>query len=267
MSVGEENANVIQMHVILERLQKMDEKFNFLQEQLRYIDLKSSENLFATRLELASRYSPWFKVCNFSGYHAAADYALLFALFRVLDRFKPKSILEFGAGDTSKLIKQYLEYHEEAKGITIEHNPFWIDILKSDGVWSRPNHQCHQLHVNQMDFQGELINAYVGINDLFARLNCKYDLVIIDGGDSSDRYSRLSSLACFSYLTSDAVVIIDDLDRKGELEMLDVFFQMAQTHQKSFTLSNVDIHRTATSKYPCAKQVVLMGPDRQGTWT
>jgi len=82
----------------------------------------------------------WLKYKSFSLGGWACDYACLYTLFRVLNDMHPKSILEFGLGQSSKLIHQYASFFNDVNAITIEHDTEWIKFFNK--------HQSKSYNVN-----------------------------------------------------------------------------------------------------------------------
>ena len=63
----------------------------------------------------------------------AGNYSLFYLLNRILMDYKPKSILEFGLGESSKFISTYLEYRSLPRGpsITYKSNFSFKESFKS----------------------------------------------------------------------------------------------------------------------------------------
>jgi len=89
----------------------------------------------------------WLKYKNFSPGYWACDYACLYTLFRVLNDMRPKSILEFGLGQSSKLIQQYANYFNDVDAITCEHDTQWINFFNK--------HQNKDYKMNIVHFEIE----------------------------------------------------------------------------------------------------------------
>lgn len=70
------------------------------------------------------RVHPWlcFPIFPAGG---AADYKLIYLLGRVLSELRPPSVLEFGAGETTKLLSTYAS-HSGARAVTVEHDSSWV---------------------------------------------------------------------------------------------------------------------------------------------
>jgi len=114
------------------------------------------DNVKATRYGIkfaqAIQDCPWIKHKGFSfgEFGWAMDALSMHNLFRILEDVKPKNILEFGLGQSSKMIHQYAEYYK-ANALTVEHDKDWISYFK--------NHASQiNLNIHHVDLEGITIN-------------------------------------------------------------------------------------------------------------
>ena len=158
----------------------------------------------------------WLKYKCFSPRGWAVDYGFLYTLFRVLNEMRPKSIIEFGLGQSSKLIYQYVNFFKETNAITYEHDLNWIEFFKSS-IGSNYPINIKQVELTNIIYKGETTLSYKNIIQEFGIQ--KYDLIVVDGPFGSDRYSRSQVLELSQENLADIFcIIIDDYDRKGEKE-------------------------------------------------
>lgn len=75
--------------------------------------------------------SEWLKYKSFSPGEWAADYGLLYTLYRVLNGMRPQNILEFGLGQSSKMLHQYGKFFN-INVLTCEHDDNWIDFFSKE---------------------------------------------------------------------------------------------------------------------------------------
>ncbi len=60
----------------------------------------------------------------------AGNYTFFYILNRILLDYKPKNIIEFGLGESSKFISTFIEnYNNDSKHLIIEHNQEWKKIF------------------------------------------------------------------------------------------------------------------------------------------
>ena len=71
----------------------------------------------------------WLAYKSFAPGGWAMDNAALYTLFRILNEVKPVRILEFGLGQSSKLVHQYAHFSVGVSALTIEHDCNWIDFF------------------------------------------------------------------------------------------------------------------------------------------
>ncbi|SFZ92951.1 hypothetical protein SAMN05428642_1021094 [Flaviramulus basaltis] len=147
----------------------------------------------------------------------AGNYAFYYVLNRILSDYKPTNIIEFGLGESSKFISIYLDnYLKESKHLIIEQNQEWYDNFTNNFKLSS-NTQVKICNVVTKQVNGHETNSYENINQL---VDTKFDLYIIDGPIGSKHYSRHDIVDLATRLTKhdDFIIIIDDVNRKGEQE-------------------------------------------------
>jgi predicted O-methyltransferase YrrM len=160
--------------------------------------------------------SDWLKKPNFSPGGWAVDYAFLYTLYRVLNDVRPKNILEFGLGQSSKMIYQYQESSSDIFALSIEHDPHWIAFFrKHAGMNQNTNIQLVALEEKTRNHSTTL--AY---KDLVNKLpEGKFDLILLDAPFGSGRYSRSQILDLVpDFLDKSFVILLDDYNRTGEQE-------------------------------------------------
>jgi predicted O-methyltransferase YrrM len=244
---------------ILSRLDKIEKKIEEAHVSAIFANRNANEALFALRLENATKTSSWFKCNDFSGYHAAADFAMLFGLYRVLERFRPKSILELGAGESTRMIAQYTNTFADSTCLTIDHNPYWIELIKENFPLAKDRHTCKTAELVAQTFENQPIKVYKNLDEIAKAHAESYDLIIVDGGDSSDNFSRLSVLRCLDLLAPTFTILIDDLDRNGEGHLL-------QLMNLYFNSRNIQISCKFIQENGLNKQMIISSADQKSTW-
>ena len=188
-----------------------------IQEQLIGMEKQNAELLKASVFNSTIADSNWLKYKNFSPGGWAVDYAVLYTLYRVLNDMKPKSILEFGLGQSSKMIHQYVNYYKGIEAITCEHDAGWVDFFK-EGLENRYNVNIKMLELEEIEYKGEKTLSYKNMDREFT--DEKFDLIMLDGPFGSDRYSRsqILNLARNNIQYGTFCIIMDDYERPGERE-------------------------------------------------
>ncbi len=187
-----------------------------IKKELDSLSRKEDELLKALIFNNTIADSKWLKFKSFSPGGWAVDYAFLFTLYRVLNDTHPVSILEFGLGQSSKLIHQYANFYEDVNAITYEHDSEWINFFMNhvDGDYNI-NSKLIELHEVEYNTQKSL--SYKNIENEFK--NKRFNLIVIDAPFGSERYSRSQILnLANNNLENSFCIIIDDYEREGEQE-------------------------------------------------
>ena len=160
--------------------------------------------------------SPWLKYKSFSPGEWAADYGLLYTLYRALGSMKPRSIAEFGLGQSSKIVHQYAAYYQ-AEATTYEHDAQWLQFFNEgrDGAYEV---KVELVDLETIRYKGFDTLTYKNIGQVMA--GKVFDFVLVDGPFGSDRYSRpeILELIAGGHLAPRFCIIMDDTDRPCEME-------------------------------------------------
>ena len=187
-----------------------------IKKELDLLSRKEDELLKALIFNNTIADSKWLAFKSFSPGGWAVDYAFLYTLYRVLNDVHPKSILEFGLGQSSKLIHQYANYYNDVNAITCEHDPEWINFFKNskDGDY---NITIQHVKLEEIYYNGEVTLTIKEIPSLFK--DEKFDLIVVDAPFGSPRYSRSQIIELAkNNLSDNFCIIIDDYERVGEQE-------------------------------------------------
>ena len=197
-------------------------------EQLLYQQqATSNEILFANIFHDTIIGSKWLQNQPFSPGRAAIGYPTLYALYRILDEFQPKNILELGLGQSTKMIGSYVRWkvqqQEECHHIIVEHDRSWIDFFMNSFELSSGT-EVVQLDLKKVELDDlQMGKTEVNMYDRFSeRLNNqKYDLIFIDGPFGSPIYSRMDIIDLLPECLSDSfILMMDDAERDGEQNTL-----------------------------------------------
>ena len=214
--------------------------------------LQLEELRYANLLHDSWADSKWLKNKQFSPNKAAANYSLLYVLFRALDEVHPASVLEMGLGQTTHMTTQYAKYFQ-AKLDVIEDDQQWIDIYK-DKLPVAPNTRVHQRPIVTFDYRGRQSEKYDDLSEIVGKT--RYNLIVIDGPigyrSSLSRSNILDLIP--QNLADDFVIIFDDVERPAEKETVRLL-------EEKLRANNI---RYAKSVYPALKtQLVLAGGNYQ----
>ncbi|WP_234109891.1 hypothetical protein [Chryseobacterium sp. R2A-55] len=149
----------------------------------------------------------------------AGNYTFFYVLFRIMTDKKPKRIIEFGLGESSKFISTFIknDIHENVHTI-VEHDENWQKNFEKSFSFSAESQIviCPLITKNVKGFN---VNSYQNIENTITE---KYDLYVVDGPFGSERYSRYDIVGLLTHLEKgdDFIVILDDYHRSGEKDTL-----------------------------------------------
>ncbi len=159
----------------------------------------------------------WLKNLAVSPGRWAVNYSFLYVLVRILSDYKPTKIIEFGLGESSKIVSAFIDNElKNSTHLIIEQDESWAALFKSRFDLSKRSEILH-LPLETKDVKGFPVNSYSSLNE---KANLVFDLYIIDGPWGSENFSRydICLLAEKFNPNDEFIIMIDDYNRKGEKE-------------------------------------------------
>ncbi len=193
-------------------------------DKMSSLERKLQELIWSEVFHDTIRGSKWLTPdLPFSPGRGAIGYQCMYVLYRVLNELNPKSILELGMGQSTKLIGAYVaSANGECRHYVVEHDESWIGFflnhfpLPESTEVVRCNIEDVSLDIGG-DTQFTNVTKYVEFDE---KLKDKYfDVIMIDGpyGYRSPDYSRVDILSILpDCLNDEFVILMDDCERKGE---------------------------------------------------
>lgn len=187
----------------------------------------SDELLWANVFHDTIRGSKWLQNQSFSPGRAAIGYPTLYALYRILDEFQPKNILELGLGQSTKMIGSYARWKEQkgekCEHIVVEHDNSWIDFFQTQFEISSStpilNMDLIKVPLDALDGSLTEVNIYQNFGTLLQ--GKKFDLIFVDGPFGSPVYSRMDIIDLLpECLNKSFIIMLDDAERDGEQNTL-----------------------------------------------
>lgn len=175
----------------------------------------AQESLAAITFSNAIQNSEWLKYKSFYPGRWAVEYTFLLTLFRIFEHHKFTNLLEFGLGQTSRMVHQYAAFHN-VPAITVEHDDEWVEFTRKD------THNAYPINVKvlpleMVDYNDYKTRTYQGVKTAFE--NQKFDFILVDGPFGSEHYSRSQIIPLAeNNLAETFCIIIDDCNRIGEQE-------------------------------------------------
>lgn len=155
----------------------------------------------------------------------AGNYSFFYVLNRILNDYQPKKILEFGLGESSKLVSSYLDnYLIDSTHLIIEQDESWRSTFENNFTMSKRSSIEVMPLVKKAHKEFEF-NGYLNIEN---KIDSKFDLYIIDGPFGSLNYSRFDIFTLVEKLSKEDefIILIDDYDRNGEKETVGELLKM-----------------------------------------
>jgi hypothetical protein len=167
----------------------------------------------------------WLKYKSFAPGGWAMDNAGLYTLFRILKDTKPKNILEFGLGQSSKMVHQYATFSENVNVLTIEHDKDWITFF-CNGIPKDVKVTIKQVDKEIIKFNEFETLSYKNIGEI---IEGKYDFIVVDGPFGSAHYSRSQIIGVVKNgLPKQFCILMDDTERNGEQETIGILRNVLQ---------------------------------------
>ena len=181
------------------------------------ISQQNNELIWANVFHDTIKDREWLKNLSISPGRWAADYSALYVLTKILSDYKPKRIIEFGLGESSKIISAFLEHDlKDSEHLIIEQDVNWSTVFKDRFKLSEKS-EILILPLETKIVKGFSVNSYTKIEE---KVKCVFDLYFVDGPFGSPNFSRYDICRIANQLTNqnEFIIIIDDYNRNGEME-------------------------------------------------
>lgn len=197
-------------------------------------DKHSSESVWSQVFHDAIQNSEWLLDKKFFPGRWAVGYPAMYMIYRVLENFKPKSILELGLGQSTRVIGQYSSYNKNVKHIVCEQDSSWIEFFKRDFELPR-NTKIQQLEYEYASYNDSEVRQYKNFKSVFN--SERFNFIVIDaplGGDLK-KYSRVDVVQLMpQILEDDFVIIMDDYNRTQERNTIEDMKTILRKNNISF---------------------------------
>jgi len=202
------------------------------------------------------RGKPWLQSLPLNVGRWAGNYSFFYVLCRLLNDYKAKSIIEFGLGESSKVVAAFIEHQLlDCRHTIIEENKDWRDSFLNRFPLSDRS-EIKILPAEQKQAAGgAMYKGYASIDTAVAET---FDLYLVDGPTGSERFSRYDIVTIAKQLHNgdEFVILIDDYDRAGEKEtteaLLELFKQRGIHVHTGVYMGNASQIVIATGRYQFA---------------
>lgn len=139
----------------------------------------------------------------------AANYSLLYLILRIGSEFRPVSVLDIGAGQSTLLWAMLQRRGLVGDVLTLENDPDW-----AARIGAQVQHQVLVTPLRPVAIGGRETLTY----DWDAvRAGRSFDVMVCDGPRGTPRHSRAGILAMLDRdIPNDFALILDDAEREGE---------------------------------------------------
>ena len=165
------------------------------------------------------RGKPWLESLPLNIGRWAGNYSYFYVLCRLLNDYQPAKIIEFGVGESSKVVSAFLENQlPDSQHVILEEDEDWAAAF-SDRFELSKRSEINLLPIKEKQTSdGVPYKGYDGIEAFVG--SSKYDLYLVDGPKGSPNCSRYDIAVALEAIESgdEFIVVIDDHDRPGEQE-------------------------------------------------
>ncbi len=206
------------------------------QSNIPALERKLQELIWSEVYHDTIRGSKWLSPdLPFSPGRGAIGYQLMYVLYRVLNEVNPRSILEMGMGQSTKMIGSYVASAKgECRHYVVEHDDSWIEFFQNH--FQLPDStEVVKCGIEDASIELEDENRSTNVTryvDFREKLDGKkFDLIMIDGpyGYRSPDFSRVDILSILpDCLNEQFIILMDDCDRKGERRTCEMILFMLQ---------------------------------------
>ncbi|NHJ85408.1 MAG: hypothetical protein FK734_08085 [Asgard group archaeon] len=186
------------------------------------------ERIFLKRFKKLLREINWDDLAIKPG-GFAANGSFLYYLAKIYHELQPKKTLELGSGQTSKLAHRYTIENKLATVITLENHTVWFNTFNGNFT----NHRFQYLlrPLKECSFCEQSCLWY-DITAEDRKLLSNINLLIIDGPFGTKHFSRVGIVSLLPDILAkdDFIIIVDDAQRKGEIDTIKLIEKLLQKH-------------------------------------
>lgn len=243
LALMKQNMEILkQNEILVKRLTNIESKTNKIDKnmvdgfnEIASIINKVNENsingtkelIHARNFENITQNSNWLEDKSFTTGGWAIGYQGLYCLYRVLNEFRPKNILELGLGQSTKMIGQYAKnFGGGVSHTVIENDDAWIEFFERDSKlfntteivkldYAMTNYETRNSEIIQN------VRVYDKFKETFS--GCKFDLILVDAPWSGDmkNIGRIDILSIIpDCLEKSFIILVDDSQRDAEKKMI-----------------------------------------------
>ena len=179
-----------------------------------------------------------YRVTDFFMDAAAADASLCLFLLKCLISVRPRSVLELGSGQTTKLLANYYAENPDAYVLSLENNEAWAQTVRKLITLEGKCHDIRYSPLESYEFSLDGLGLTIRTNwyqHTEELSNHNFDLILVDGPNGTPHLSRSGILKYIpEILAPSFVIIIDDAGRYGEISTIQVLKRLLKSRGVDF---------------------------------
>lgn len=163
----------------------------------------------------------------------SANYSMLYLISKILIECRPAFILEFGLGESTKLVSRLISTMDEIeKHIIIEDSVEWKTHFNRQFLLDKKSN-ISLCPIEELCYKEINTHAYVLPEDIVGE---DFEFYIVDGPKGSKRFSRINICHIAEKFTKEKefIILIDDASRKGERETIDELKKIFNKNQLTY---------------------------------
>ena len=177
----------------------------------------------------------------------AGGYPFFYCLYTILNKVKPSSTLEFGLGESSKLISTFYKlYIPDGVHTVLEHNNTWYETFNKGFSLSQNTEVIITTMISKKsNDKSSSYNSYECIENY---KDTDILFYVVDGPIGTKRFSRydIVELAKSFDKQKKFIILFDDTNRPGEQETLNCFKEELNKKSINFEVSTFKGKKTTT---------------------
>lgn len=166
----------------------------------------------------------------------AANYSLLYLILRIGCEFRPASVLDIGAGQSTLLWAMLQRRGFVGEILTLENDAEW-----AARIGAQVTHEILVTPLQTMRIGRRTVLSY---DWAAAQKDRSFDVVVCDGPRGTPRNSRSGILSMLDALPRDFALILDDSEREGEQDTVALVHDGLQARKRDYAVGVVRAAKT-----------------------
>ncbi|MCT8003368.1 hypothetical protein NZL82_15945 [Sphingomonas sanguinis] len=166
----------------------------------------------------------------------AANYSLLYLILRIGLEFRPTSVLDVGAGQSSLLWAMLQRRGLVGEVLTLENDVTW-----GERIAAQVTHEVLVTPLTTRQVGGRAVTTY---DWAAAKAGRRFEVIVCDGPRGTPSYSRAGVLAMLEDLPPDFALILDDAERDGEQDTVSAIHARLQAERIAYGVGVVRAAKT-----------------------